>query len=196
MSENSKEMSKQIIFPDRLITKSTMCANCVHFDADSTRILEEWQPVKEELERGVRKAIVATGLEMEGFERGDVALKVAHLAARGISTEDAIQLIEQEQRMEAYRRAGDEPWKADVRYKLVAFTERDIKSGKVGRCRGGGLDKDDKPVGFLVFSAHHCRKWTGRTGHSLAHEGRPLDPLPAELHDIADSKAKSVKDND
>ena len=40
---------KMIVFKEQIVEKSTMCANCIHFDGDGTKTAEEWRPTKEAL---------------------------------------------------------------------------------------------------------------------------------------------------
>ena len=80
---------------------------------------------------------------------------------------------------------------ADERYAIIAMTDADIASGKIGTCRGAGEDGNGNSLrGFRVFSGYHCHNWSGREGWSIAHEGRPLDPLPGELVERAEDRVK------
>lgn len=187
---------KLIIFDSQKVEKSTMCANCVSFDADATKNLEEWRPIQANEIKRIKAAIKATGIQFPGFADADVGLKVAELTRGGkMDVATAIMTIEQQILHAAVAQVGsvENLYLADERYAIVAMTEHDIGTGKLGRCRGGGVDKHDKPVGFLVFSGYHCHKWNGRTGWSVAHDGRPLDPLPAELMERAEDRAKKAE---
>lgn len=193
----SSDDGQMIVLKEQIVTKRTMCANCIHFDADSTKLLEEWRPLKEADEQRVLSAVRFAGLELDGFSRGDVGLQVAQATRTGMSVEEAIRHVEQKQLQQAHEQVGEgeELWKADVRYKTIRATEEGIKSGKIGKCRGPGVDRDDNPIGDrLLFSAYHCHQWSARAGASLAHDGQPLDPLPAELIERATDKAKKAQD--
>lgn len=197
MADDELARERLIIFPERMVDKATHCANCIHYETDSTKVMEEWRPTRDALDKQVQLQVKFTGLELQGFDRGDVGLKVAQLTRRGMTTEQAIQQVDNEQLLEAAKRVGPETWKADKRYYMIAMTEQGIKKGALSRCRGDGVDGKGEPIGFLTFAGYHCHKWTAKQGWSVAHEGRKgLDPLPAELVEIADSKAPTVKLDD
>lgn len=73
--------------------------------------------------------------------------------------------------------------------RMVDSLDHLIASKGAGICTGGGLTEDEKgrerSVGDFVMAAFLCRKWSGRQGSSLAHEGKP-DLLPGELRDKLD----------
>jgi hypothetical protein len=186
---------KMLVFPSQMVEKSTHCANCTAFDGDSTKNMEEWRPLKEMEIARIKAAIEASGIQFPGWDRADIGLKVAELTRTGMDVPAAIKTIEQQLLHAAVAQVGsiENLYMADERYAIVAATEKAINEGKMGRCRGNGVDGKGNPVGFLVFSGYHCHKWNGREGWSVAHEGRPLDPLPGELMERADDAAKAAK---
>ena len=60
-----------------------------------------------------------------------------------------------------------------------------INSGRAGMCLKG------KAPGTFVHHKYLCDGWTGRDGASVATDGRPLDKLPEELVELAESRAKT-----
>lgn len=183
-----------IIFKEQVVEKSTMCANCVHFDADKTKVMEEWKPVQANEIARIKRAIATSGIQFPGWDRADIGLKVAELTRTGMDVPAAVTTIEQQLLHAAVAQVGsiENLYLADERYAIVAATEKGINDGKMGRCRGKGVDSKGDPVGFLVFSGYHCHEWSGREGWSIAHDGRPLDPLPAELVARAEEAVKKV----
>jgi hypothetical protein len=187
-----KSLPQTVIIPhDRIITKSTTCANCIHYDAASQSVLEEWKRRKASLVAAVKMS--PGGLQIEVFERPEATLAVAHLMGQGMTSEAAHLAFEQHiiimlQKMVG---PGGDLYQFDKRIQKLQRVDDDLHSGKAGACRGSGVDKDGGEV-FLVYSAHHCHKWTGREGWSVAHGSNRLDPLPDELEAIADDKARKV----
>jgi hypothetical protein len=66
--------------------------------------------------------------------------------------------------------------------------EKAVMMGQAGMCMVGKVQTD-----FVHFK-YLCDAWTGKEGASAATEGHPLDPLPAELKEIAEARAKKHED--
>jgi hypothetical protein len=62
---------------------------------------------------------------------------------------------------------------------MVNSLDHLVATRHVGVCHGGGRTADGKDVGDFVTHAFLCDRWTGRTGASLATQGK-ADPLPEE----------------
>ncbi len=182
-----------LIMKEQVVEKSTMCANCVHFDGDATKNLEEWRPAKEAMIQRIKDAIKLFGVQLPGFRDFDAGQVVAEMTRDGkMDVPTAIKTIEQQVLAKALAIVGsaDKLYMADERYAIIAATDRDIASGKIGKCTGDGVDGNNNSLrGFRVFSGYHCHNWSGRAGWSIAHDGRPLDPLPGELMERAEDKA-------
>lgn len=188
----TKPVPQTVIIPkDRIVEKSTMCANCIHFDAASKPVLEEWKVRFDALKLSVKLA--PGGLQLEVFERPEAALAVAKLAGQGMSVAAAHVKFEEHilTMLKKLAGPGGDLWQFDKRIQKLQQIDDDMHSGKAGICQGKGVDNDGNDV-CLVYSAYHCHKWTGREGWSVAHGTNRLDPLPAELTEIADSKARKV----
>jgi hypothetical protein len=76
----------------------------------------------------------------------------------------------------------------DPRLQSINDMERAVHAGQAGMCMKGMCQTD-----FVHFK-YLCEGWTGREGASVATEGRPVDPLPAELKEIAESRAKKKEE--
>jgi hypothetical protein len=72
----------------------------------------------------------------------------------------------------------------DQRFQSLNDMEAAIRMGQAGMCMKGMVKTD-----FVHFK-YLCEGWTGKEGASVATEGRPVDPLPAELKEIAEARAK------
>lgn len=81
---------------------------------------------------------------------------------------------------------GRMPPKTDPIFQPLNDMEMAVHAGKAGLCLRGKAQTD-----FVHFQ-YLCDGWTGREGASVATAGRPIDPLPAELHEIAESRAKKA----
>lgn len=79
--------------------------------------------------------------------------------------------------------------------RVVEASDQAIAGRKLVACDVGITEKNE-PVGDFVASAFLCRKWSGRTGHSLARhdDGKP-DTLPEELREIVDGSAPISANN-
>lgn len=79
----------------------------------------------------------------------------------------------------------------DARLDQIRFMDAAITSGSAGLCLKGPRPKDlGGPEGDFVHCKFLCDRWDGRSGHSVATAGRPLDKLNDELWDIAEGRAK------
>lgn len=84
------------------------------------------------------------------------------------------------------------PTGRDARIDQVRLMDALVANGGVGLCLKGARPKDlGGPEGDFVHHKFLCDRWDGRTGHSVATAGKPLDKLNDELWDIAEGRAKS-----
>jgi hypothetical protein len=185
-----------IVPPGRSQEKKTHCGNCIYFtcgDECYARWVEE-PAVKAHVER-IKMLIKFTGLRLPEFDDGKAALWVAKMMGKGYTQEHAMLQLEIE-KIEAAKKmvAPLDPVWADMRLKDVLAVVRGLSTHQMGFCTGKGTNNDgaEIPNGSPLYAAFHCPKWSGAVGWSLAHDpDRKLDPLPAELTAIADSKATS-----
>jgi len=206
MANNDDLAGDRMIVPaDRVIEKRTMCANCLHFDAGS-HVLLAWRSDPNTVAKieHVMSQVRFTGIKFSGFDGGRDALYLDNLVRSGLSREDALVTLERAKLEAAQRKMGpmvDPAW-ADYRLKDYYETMRALAEGKLGVCKGGGIAGEPNELGEEyellplqpVFSAYHCRKWSGREGWTVAHgPDRTLDPLPAELQEMADAKANKAE---
>jgi len=115
------------------------------------------------------------------FENGQLSQQ--HWAAR--RPQDEMEIL---QKQGATNLLGVVP-RNDRMFQTLNDMEQAVKLGQAGMCMKG-MTKTD----FVHFK-YLCEGWTGKEGASVATEGRPVDLLPAELKEIADSRAKP-KDED
>jgi hypothetical protein len=198
--ENDAPAQPKVIIPaGRQVEKKTMCANCIHYETGN-RVADDWfgDPNTQGDLAQARGLIDLFGIRLEQEWEDNAGLAVARAVGRGLSQEAAILELEKRRLLEAQKRAG----KGDIRMqdkRIMAFRERcvGIVAGKYGRCTGKGFtltlkdhEGQEAPLGkSIIFSAFHCRHWSGATGWSVAHNGEALDPLPAEMVARADEKA-------
>jgi len=180
-----------VIPDDRVVVKSTTCANCKHFDAASQEVLREWRMRRDDKIDAIK--LSPGGMQLDIFASTEATRIIAHLLGKGMSIEAANVELEKMVLIKIHELVGPggDMWAFDRRVKEVTKYDSDFESGKIGACSGGGVDKDGDPLHF-VYSAYHCHKWNGREGWSVAHGTNQLDPLPAELTAIADAKAKKA----
>lgn len=76
----------------------------------------------------------------------------------------------------------DDPEVVNIR-NLVDGIDKGIASWNLTKCFGGGVDANGNSVGDFVKSNYLCRKWTAKTGASVARAGQKPDDLPMELED-------------
>lgn len=99
---------------------------------------------------------------------------------------------------QAYKTAVEQCYRRDVQLLVNQGLTRRTAEQKAGQtrsgllnkrgifniCTGGGVTPDGDPVGDFVSSRYLCKKWSGRTGASLARApGEPLSPTIAEEYD-------------
>jgi hypothetical protein len=114
------------------------------------------------------------------FENGELARN--HWAAR--RPQDELEIMSRSGSLDL---AGTIP-RDDKMFQSVNDMEVAVRMGQAGMCMKGMVQTDFVHFKFL------CEGWTGKEGASVATEGRPVDPLPAELKEIADSRAKKKEE--
>lgn len=151
---------------DRTIERSRGCWSCIGFDnGDGCKTDYRNRP-----DVALRKMRVsAWDMNSVDFHR-----EVGRLKAQGLTQDQAVHHVMQQKQQEII-----------VSNQLSLF-DRQVENGEIGRCRIGGVDTRDNPVDFIHMK-YLCHKWSGRDGSSVATSGRPLDKLPDELRDDADS---------
>lgn len=160
-------MSNERIIPlkGRTVERSRGCWNCVSFDnSEAVKLNYQLRPdVTSRLTR------IGTPGEMDAaaFNR-ELGKLVSQGLTRQAAAEQLIQAHQQNQQL--------------------SYFDRLIESGHAGLCRGNGVDSNDNPVDF-VHIQYLCHKWNGRVGSSVATSGKPLDKLPDELRDDAETEA-------
>lgn len=80
-------------------------------------------------------------------------------------------------------RGEDHPQVVQIR-KMIDTVDHSVAAHALLRCTKG-VTAEGEPIGDLVAHNYLCSKWSGKTGASLAREGK-LDDLPEEAADKLD----------
>ena len=209
--DGKKEEQILIVPQDRIVEKKTHCANCIHWITGKDAFDRWWYDPGVAAQREIDLAAIrGQPLQIGGFHEGFAALELGNKIGSGYTQQQAMDELQQRKLAAAIREGGplaaiDPVW-ADNRMAGYRKMHAMMHKNEVGSCTGPGVgikyDNDGKAVGevpiggkpsAVVYAAYHCHHWTGREGWSLAHDpDRKLDPLPAELVEIAEGKAKPV----
>ena len=181
MANDNNGPGRVILSKDRTVERGRGCYNCTAFD-NGTMAKEKYAAHRAAKVAELRMQ-QAQGIQSGTTPIGDADLsalavqqKLSQLKNTGLTETQAIEVL-------AAAAAGQSGRDGDPRFRLFDGL---ISSGAAGVCLVGGMNTD------FVHGQCLCDKWNGRQGSSIATAGKPLDKLPDEIVDIAESKAKKV----
>lgn len=171
---------KMIQAPERTVERGRGCWNCTHFNnGDLARQHYRTQVGQEKLALRAQNLPEIHRLGDEDASVRDIARKTAELMRKGFAESEAQQIAT----ADVQRQLGQIVAQAKQREARFEVFDRAMELGQIGICVAGHAPGD------FVEHRYLCDKWDGMTGSSLATSGKPLDKLPDELVDIAESKA-------
>jgi hypothetical protein len=180
-NENNSGPGRVLLPKDRIVERGRGCYNCKAFDNGA--MAKEKYASHRAAKVAELRMLQAQGIQSGTAPIGDADLssleiqqKLDQLKGTGLNEAQAIEVL-------AAAAAGVSGRDGDPRFRLFDGL---ISSGAAGVCLVGGMGTD------FVHGQCLCDKWNGRQGSSMATSGKPLDKLPDEIVDIADSKAKKV----
>jgi hypothetical protein len=195
MSDDSKPADTLMITaPERTFERSRGCYNCKGWD-NGERARTYWH----ECRIADRQALQAAGaprLVRYGDQEKSGSDIARELAKRGFGGEDGARIAaEARASMSPDERAAMDKMMEEVVVDDARFQVFDaqLAQGQIGLCMKGPRPKDmGGPEGTFVVFSFLCDRWDACEGASVAAGLGPVDKLPAELWDIADSRAKKV----
>jgi uncharacterized protein YoaH (UPF0181 family) len=176
---------KTFAIDSRIVERGRGCWNCKSFENQELsrqkyaahRAERAGQLREQEANTGERAGVqLVAELDEETIEP-----RVQAMVAQGFSRNEAIRLIAKAE--DAKLNSGPTGGHNDPRFRLFDGL---ITNGEAGICLVGKAPTDFVHAGFL------CDGWNGKQGASMATSGHPLDPLPDELKDIVESRAKKA----
>lgn len=180
---------KQFALDQRIVERGRGCWNCKSFEnAELSR--QKYAAHRAARAQELREHEQATGQRagvqlIAELDEATIEPRIAAMMSQGFTRDQAIRLIAKAE--DAKLNSGPTGGYNDPRFRLF---DNLVASGEAGICMIGKADSDFVHAGFL------CSSWTGKQGASMATSGHPLDPLPDEMRDIVDSRAKKAEEDE
>lgn len=172
MPNDNDQPDATIIFPDRIVERNAGCWNCTHFTTGPS-VEAVWEKHYEQRLLQIRRSGAYAREHVTA--KPDAQYRVAQLTRQGVSKAVAVEMVISEAAAK------------DPRIEMLRKVTVDVRDQKLGICRIAANGAD------FVYRKYMCDSWSGAQGASMAIGTDAINPLPEELKEIVDAKAKDKR---